>query len=143
MACTLRIRHVVGNQDTVEAKKLPRAAVEFIKAEHLPEPIYNWYNWGGYLIWKLYPDYRVYIDGRADMYGDAFLTEFLGTYFGTSDWERSLDRFQVRTVVVPPDSALASLLRQTPRWTKMFEDHQAVIFTRPSMEVKIASSPHH
>ena len=36
----------------------------------------NHYNWSGYFIWKLYPDYRVYIDGRADLYGDGFMSDF-------------------------------------------------------------------
>ncbi len=42
-----------------------------------PQPIYNEYIWGGYLIWRLYPDYRVYIDGRADVYGDSLVNELL------------------------------------------------------------------
>ena len=36
----------------------------------------NHYNWGGYFIWKLYPQYRVFMDGRADVYGDALMTDF-------------------------------------------------------------------
>ena len=60
----------------------PVAAVEFLKSQRLPGPIYNRYGWGGYLIYQLYPEYRVYIDGRADVYGDDFFAEAMRTYDG-------------------------------------------------------------
>ena len=50
----------------------------------------NHYNWGGYFIWKLYPQYRVFMDGRADVYGDALMTEFGDSYYLTDNWRKSL-----------------------------------------------------
>lgn len=128
--CVLRVGQVVAGQATNEAKNFPVAAVEFIRAQGAPQPIYNEYGWGGYMIWKLYPDYRVYIDGRADVYGDAFIEEFLRTHDGEKDWREPLDRYGLRTVVVSPNTALASLLRQDTGWSKVFEDDQAVIFIK-------------
>lgn len=128
--CVLRVNQVVAGQATNEAKNFPVAAVELIRAQGVPQPVYNEYGWGGYMIWKLYPDYRVYIDGRADVYGDAFIEEFLSTHDGEKDWREPLDRYGVRTVVVAPNTALASLLRQDTGWSKAFEDHQAVIFIK-------------
>ena len=98
-----------------------------MRKQPLPQPIYNEYAWGGYLIWKL-PDYRVYIDGRADVYGDAFLEEFLKTHDGIGDWRAPLDRHAIRTVMIDPNAPLASLLKQDAAWNKVFEDQQAVIF---------------
>ena len=126
----LRVHRNVANQATAEAQEFPAAAVDFIRAHNSPQPIYNEYGWGGYLIWKLYPDYRVYIDGRADVYGDAFIEEFLATNAGETNWQESLNKHSVRTVLIKPDAALASLLRQERGWQKVFEDSQAVIFTR-------------
>jgi hypothetical protein len=45
-------------------------------------------------------------------------------------WQESLDKHQVRTVLIKPDCALASLLRQDQSWQKAFEDSQSVIFTK-------------
>ena len=126
-----RVQHSVTNQPAVEARAFPAAAVEFMRAQRPPGPIYNEYGWGGYLIWKRYPDYRVYIDGRADVYGDAFIEEFLATYAGETNWQESLNKHGVRTVLIKPDAALASLLRQERGWQKVFEDSQTVIFVRP------------
>ena len=82
------------------------------------------------MIWKLYPDYRVYIDGRADVYGDAFMEEFLSAQSGQTGWRGPLDKYGIRTVLIKPDIALASLLRQDVAWQNVFEDQQAVIFVR-------------
>jgi hypothetical protein len=109
----------------------PVAAVEFLKSQRLPGPNYNRYGWGGYLIYKLYPEYRVYIDGRADVYGDAFFAEAMQTYDGAGDWASSLDRYGIKTVLISPDAPLASLLRNDQgKWKVVYEDNDAVIFNR-------------
>jgi hypothetical protein len=128
--CVLRVRQVVDGRAADEAKNFPVAAVEFIRAHRVPQPIYNEYGWGGYLISKLYPEYRVYIDGRADVYGDAFMEEFLKTHDGEADWRAPLEREGVRTVIVGPNVALASLLREDGGWDKVFEDQKSVVFVR-------------
>jgi hypothetical protein len=127
---TLRLHRSVVNQPSAEAKVYPVAAVEFMRSQKLPQPLFNDYGWGGYLIWKLYPDYRVYIDGRADVYGDAFMEEFLSAQSGQIGWRGPLEKYGIRTVLIKPDVALASLLREDAAWQNVFEDRQAVIFVR-------------
>lgn len=126
----LRLQRSVANQSTAEAKVFPVTAVDFMLAHNPPKPIFNDYGWGGYLIWKLYPDYRVYIDGRADVYGDAFMEEFLSAQSGQTGWRGPLDKYGIRTVLIKPDLALASLLRQDAAWQNVFEDQQAIVFVR-------------
>ncbi len=126
----INVRQVVARQAETESRRFPARAVEFIRAENLPGPIFNWYDWGGYLIWKLYPQRRVYIDGRADVYGDRFIEEFLRTTKGEGDWREPLRRFDVRTVIVRTDSPLASLLEREEGWSRAFADDQAVIFVK-------------
>ena len=106
--------------------------MEFLKSQRLPGPIYNRYGWGGYLIYQLYPEYRVYVDGRADVYGDAFFTEAMQTYDGLENWREPLDKYGVQTVIIDTDVALSSLLRSDNQWSKVYEDNQAVIFLRKS-----------
>ena len=45
-------------------KYAPVKEVEFVKKYKLPGPIFNDYLIGGYLIWAMYPDYKVFIDPR-------------------------------------------------------------------------------
>jgi hypothetical protein len=125
-----RVWHFATHQRNYEAIRNPVAAVEFLKSQRLPGPIYNRYGWGGYLIYQLYPEYRVYIDGRADVYGDAFFTEAVHTYDGQANWRESLDKYNIQTVIIEPDVALTLFLRNDDRWSKVYEDEQAVIFRR-------------
>jgi len=126
-----RVWHFAAHQRDYATIRNPVAAVEFLKSQRLPGPIYNRYGWGGYLIYQLYPDYRVYIDGRADVYGDEFFAEAMRTYDGASDWASSLDRYNIQTVLIEPNVPLASLLRNDhEKWKVVYEDNDAIIFSR-------------
>jgi hypothetical protein len=125
-----RVGYFSSNVASYEAQKFPVGAADFIEKQEAVGPIFNDYNWGGYLIWKLYPSRRVFIDGRADVYGDGFIFEYLRTYGGERGWRNTLDRFEIQTVLVQPNSALTNLLREDKGWRKVFEDEQAVVFAR-------------
>jgi hypothetical protein len=127
----LRVRHVVSRQSETEAQHFPMAAAAFLQQQNLPGPMMNHYNWGGYFIWKLYPQYRVFMDGRADIYGDTFMTDFSDCYYLTDDWRKSLQTWRIRTLVLPPDAPLITGLRASPEWQQLYADSQAVILTRP------------
>jgi hypothetical protein len=126
----VRIWDFVAHRPAYESVKYPVAAVDFLSQQRLSGSLYNEYGWGGYLIRRLYPEYRVYIDGRADVYGDAFMTESFDVYDGRPGWRKPLERLKVGTVLIAPDAALASLLRVDPEWKRVYEDDQAVIFSK-------------
>jgi hypothetical protein len=124
-----RIHLVVGRQAETEAARFPAAAVAYLSTHRPPGPLFNYYDWGGYLIWKLYPGVPVYIDGRADLYGDAFMDSFAETYHLTNHWEAPLEAWQIRTVIVPPSAPLAAALASRAGWQQIYSDPQAVILT--------------
>ena len=125
-----RVRQVVSTQRATETQHFPTAAAAFLDRERPPGPILNHYNWGGYLIWKLYPQYRVFIDGRADVYGDSFMEDFGACYYLTDDWRKSLQTWGIRTLVLPPDAPLITALRAGSEWKQIYADSEAVILTR-------------
>jgi hypothetical protein len=53
-------------------------------------------------------------------------------YDGVENWKEPLDRYGVQTVIIDPNVALSTLLRSDNEWSKVYEDSQAVIFTRSS-----------
>ena len=128
----LRFRQVIQSQAAGEAENFPVAATEFLIREHPPAPIFNYYDWGGYFIARLYPRYRVFIDGRTDLYG-TLMDTFSDTARGEGNWQEGLQKYHVQTVVVPPASGLAGLLRINPAWKKEFEDKQAVVFVKAAV----------
>lgn len=120
----------VGAELDREQSRFPARAARFLDTQKLPAPIFNSYDFGGYLIWRLYPGYRVYIDGRTDLYGRAFFDKFLEVYEVTADPRPVLDRDAIRTVLVEPQSNLARFLRTQNNWKLVYEDPTAVIFSR-------------
>ena len=125
------LHHVIAGQPQAEAKEFPAAAVSFLASSHPPGEMLNHYNWGGYFIWKLYPEYRVFIDGRADLYGDAFVNDFAALYYlKRPSWQEQLEKCQIRTVVLPPDAPLVAALEILPQWKKVFSDGQVVVLVR-------------
>jgi hypothetical protein len=130
VVCLARIVNMTIQQPRLQAKDAPTAAVDFIIANHVPGPIFNNYDWGGYFIWRLYPEYKVFVDGRSDLYGDAFLKETVETYMARNDWQAELSRFGIRSVCIGRNAPLAAVLRGQAQWRKVFEDDKAVIFIR-------------
>ncbi len=130
LAAGLRFLSVLQGQAASEAETYPQAAVNWIEENHPKGHLYNTYGWGGYLIWRLYPEYPVYIDGRADVYGDEFIYDYLRIYSAQPGWETALDEADVGVALVEPGSGLANTLYQSPGWQVVFEDEQSVIFTR-------------
>lgn len=123
----VRIAQVVQRQPLAEAQQFPSRAAAFLQAHPPAGRIFNHYDWGGYLIWKLYPATPVFIDGRADLYGEPLLHDFADVYQLKGPWQQILQRWQIDTVVVPSDSALATGLRSAPGWTTSYQDSQSVI----------------
>jgi hypothetical protein len=128
--CGLHVYRTVGQLDSREAKNFPSAAVSFLATHQVPMPLFNHYDWGGYLIWRLYPKYRVWADGRTDLYGDAFLGDFLRVYWAQDGWQQRLEDWGIQSVMVPPNAPLAHALVASARWHEIYKDRQAVIFIK-------------
>ena len=125
----IHVAQVIQRQPQAEAREFPARAVAFLEQHPCSGPIFNHYNWGGYLIWKLYPSTPVFIDGRADLYGPELFRDFADAYQLRGSWYQILQRSHIQTVIVPPDSALATGLRSTPGWIVSYRDPQAMILT--------------
>jgi hypothetical protein len=108
--------------------------VAFLQRHPASGPIFNHYDWGGSLIWKLYPTTPVFIDGRADLYGGLF-HDFADAYELKGSWRQILECWGIRTVIVPPDSALAAGLESAPGWAVIYRDSQAMILATPDPAV--------
>lgn len=130
LAVSFWIHLKIEGNDRRIAETYPVAAVDFLKQEQLDHKRgFNKYTWGGYLIWRGVP---VFADGRADMYGDKFLTNYLDAYRLHADWEALMDQYKVDYILVDPETALKSVLRLSPGWKEIYSDKVAVIFMKKS-----------
>jgi len=118
------------NEETI-AENMPARAVEYLRINQPEGPLFNSYNWGGYVLWSLYPEYLSFVDGRTDLFDDAILEEYLDVWRGNEGWQESLDRWGIRTVLIETDAPLARELLRAG-WTAVHEDDQASVFIDPN-----------
>src|ERR1017187_3433469 len=122
-----RMMHVNNAQLQAQvASSLPVRAVEVIRAKGYAGPLYNDFNWGGYLIWSL--RMPVSIDGRAAFYGDKSIDRSVATWNAEPDWAADPALQSAGLVVGPAQSPLTQLLRVAPGFTLVFEDKVAAVF---------------
>jgi hypothetical protein len=108
----------------------PVQAAELIVQRGIRDPIFCPDTWGGYLIYRLYPQTKVFVDDRHDFYGAEFLKDYLKTIGVAPDWDAMLNNRRVNWVLVPSESSLANMLRVTGQWTVTHEDETAALFQR-------------
>jgi len=126
----VRWDNLLHRQSQIEAEHFPSQAVEFLSSNLLPRRLFVYYDWGGYAIWKLYPQYQVSLDGRADLYGDDLLHQFQQTWQVRPNWRRNLDLWGVQTILIPPASPLTEALLLDADWRVSYRDSRAVVFLR-------------
>jgi hypothetical protein len=125
-----------GIRDAV-AVRFPASAAAVVEQRSYPGPLFNSFDWGGYLIWSL-PRLRVSIDGRTNLHGDERLRRSVKTWSGLPGWDRDPDLVAARLVIAQVNTPLAELLRCDRRFQWAFEDKVAVVFT--AMKVREAST---
>ncbi len=118
------------------ATRAPVQAVDYLAQVRPPGPIFNAYNWGGYIAWRLYPDYPVFVDGRTDLYDDALLREYLTAALGQPGYEQVLDRYGLNLVLVEQGSPLAQRLDGNALWQTLYSDTVSVVFQRVKRAVR-------
>ena len=110
------------------ARNFPVGAAAFLETERPQGRLFNDYGWGAYLLWAA-PDYPVFIDGRADLYGDEIIGQWLRVVGVKPGWEAVLDYWDVRLVLMPPDTPLGRLLLARG-WQVLYRDNISVLYGR-------------
>jgi hypothetical protein len=115
------------------ADTLPAGAVDFLRREGRRGTLWNEYVWGGYLIWHLYPELRVSIDGRMAVYGPARFGEHLAVAELEPGWQDVLARLEATAAVVRTGSPLVAALRASG-WRVRYHDRVATVLDPPGRD---------
>lgn len=114
---------VLHDTDTKIANRLvPVKATEFIVQAGISGRMFNNYHHGGYLIQSFYPTQKVFIDGRADMYGDKFIQEYIDISSGTTEWKEKFEKYKIDYVVMARETPLIQLLKEQGNYKLVYED---------------------
>jgi len=112
-----------------ESVSNPRGLLAHVPATLKGQPVFNEYSFGGPLILA---GIRPYIDGRSELYGDAFLTDYTDIAMG--DWgrfDRAVKRYNIRWTILPAgEFKLREELDRSPQWRRVYADKVGVIHVR-------------
>lgn len=114
----------------VNWKLVPAQAVDFVERNRVGGPIFNSYGIGGYLIWRLYPREKVFVDGRVEMYGTGFLETYM-RYWMPEVWDGYVERYGISCAIIDrePDYTTRHL-DDSPDWALVFFDDRAMVYLR-------------
>jgi hypothetical protein len=129
----LRIRSDQALDFRLDHEHLPVEAVEFMQRHQLEGPIFNDYNFGGYLLWKAWPEYPVFIDGRTEVYKGRVLEEYLAVSRAAAGWEDIVERYGVTFFLVRPEREISKVLLEHADWDLVYFDYNSVIYIQSGL----------
>ncbi len=121
---------------------VPKGAADFLAKLEISGNMFNEYGFGGYLIWRLYPDKKVFIDGRSlepDVYDEYRIMAFASVGQNQSR-EDIIKKYTISFIVMPPLMPrglvypLVEELFEREDWTLIYNDQLSLIFLRNNSE---------
>jgi len=119
---------------------LPVEAVDFVARVKPQGNMYNHFNWGGYLLWKLFPEYRTFVDGRLDMFVPDIYKEWLAVALEKEGWRQILEKYGVGWIIFPSEGIWDGLredLENNGDWCLIFWDDYATIAAKKELNPEI------
>ncbi|MDB5441025.1 MAG: hypothetical protein JWM33_3452, partial [Caulobacteraceae bacterium] len=107
----------------------PYSALRHVPKAVQAMPVLNDYSMGGYLTFM---GVRPYIDGRADMYGDPFVSDFMKLIHAAepTHLQRVLDKYKIAWTIFSKDDVMVAGMDQRPGWHRLYADGTAVVHVR-------------
>ena len=119
-----------GWRENLAPGLFPVAAADLVADRYPGRRLFNDFDSGGFLIFRLYPGTLVSIDGRNQVYGEEIMRRYLQTYFVSRGWEQFLRDCDPEVILWPSDSPFAILVGKLPEWRQVFADETAVVFVK-------------
>jgi hypothetical protein len=122
--------------------RFPSGAADFLLARQIRSPMFNTYEFGGYLIWRLWPQERVFIDGRA--LSESVFNDYARILYNHSNADGGptaqelLDRFGIQVILMNgfeyseglTYNLALSLAGSQSKWKLVYNDPQSLVFMR-------------
>ena len=109
------------------AVRFPAKAADYVAEHDYAGRVYNHFDWGGYLIWRL-PKLQVAIDGRTNLYGDRRLERSMVTWDSGEGWKTDPELAAADVVIAGNQYPLASMLSHDERFRRVYDDDLASVF---------------
>jgi hypothetical protein len=128
LAGAARLRNITERELQAHVRKIfPADAVAFVRGRNFTRPLYNYLDWGGFLIWSL-PEFKVSMDGRTNLQGEKRIEANLAVWAGHQGWESDAELAGAKLIIAELGRPLTALLRGDTRFRLVYEDKTAVVF---------------
>jgi hypothetical protein len=115
----------------VVESNFPVQAVRYLDTHSVPGPMYNSYEFGGYLLWARGPQHKVFIDGRAEVYERTGVFQDQDAFANLQPGSLALlDKYGIQSCLLLHDEPLAVVLQALPDWEKIYSDGTSALFVR-------------
>jgi len=108
----------------------PVEAVDWLADHPQDGEMFNYFPWGGYLLYRSWPEKKVFIDGQTDFYGEQLTRQYEQGLTASEGWELVLNSYKVGWVLMPPGAPLSQTLTSHPEWQRVYHDATADIYSR-------------
>jgi tetratricopeptide (TPR) repeat protein len=116
----------------IDHRAFPEGAARFLAEHQLGGNLFNSYEYGNYLLFARYPENRVFIDGRVDVYGPAILRLYAAVAHAAPGWQKILDQYSIEICALATEKSsdlpLLSALHRSPDWALVYWDDISAIY---------------
>ena len=121
-------------QVEIKPDDYPLRTVAFMKEHGLRGNVFVFFDWAEYCTWHLYPECRVFMDGRfRSAYSEEVVEDYLAGLYADKGWERILTAYPTDMVLVHYGNPIASRLTRHPEWEMLHADGPAILFVKRSV----------
>jgi hypothetical protein len=120
-----------GTSNRFSEARFPVKAVDWLSGHPQQGKMFNNFIWGGYLLYRLWPEQSVFIDGQTDFYGEQLAREYTRVASLREGWESVLEKYDVAWVIVQSDKTLVQALQKELKWRLVYRDETAAILHKP------------
>ena len=115
----------------INNSRYPWDCATFMKSEKMSGNMFNGYDCGGYLIWRLSPDLRPCIDSRAEPFPPAFVERHYRIITGDEPPDAFLKEFNITIALIDlEDRDLLSHFYKMSDWNLSFMGYKSAVFTK-------------
>ena len=121
----------LNTTNSFDPNKFPVQAVNWLESNPQNGKMFNNFIWGGYLLYRMFPQEQVFIDGQTDFYGEAFTLEYASVVSLDEGWQDILNKYNVSWVIIQSDKPLIPALQSELYWKIVYQDDTATILHKP------------
>lgn len=138
--CTILVSTTAYNVKNKVSLAIPTGAekaIEFVKNNNIKGPVFNNFDVGSFLIWKTYPDQKVFVDGRPEAYSQEFFENiYKPMQLDQKIWEKYSKEYGINYIffdhrdITPWARVFLARMSQDKNWERVYVDEYAVIFLK-------------